>query len=136
MTSITWAGPRCVQEPAAILAPQNRTQGRCEVFATMSSLQSIFPIVASALYTSFYNATSDFAYPWSSSYLFMSGCLFITSEFLKTIFEVVKLFFQVVSWPCQFMHPLDSNRFLQLKIILNKTVMLMLKAFIHYLKLK
>ena len=30
MTSITWAGPRCVQEPAAILAPQNRIQGRCE----------------------------------------------------------------------------------------------------------
>ena len=29
MTSITWAGPRCVQEPAAILAPHNLTQGRC-----------------------------------------------------------------------------------------------------------
>ena len=32
MTSITWAGPSCVQEPATILAPQNRTQGRCEVW--------------------------------------------------------------------------------------------------------
>ena len=30
MTSITWAGPRCVQGLAAILGPQNRTQGRCE----------------------------------------------------------------------------------------------------------
>ena len=30
MTSITWAGPRCVQELATILGPQNRTQGRCE----------------------------------------------------------------------------------------------------------
>ena len=30
MTSITWAGPRCVHELATILAPQNRTQGRCE----------------------------------------------------------------------------------------------------------
>ena len=29
MTSITWAGPRCVQEAAAILGPQNRIQGRC-----------------------------------------------------------------------------------------------------------
>ena len=29
MTSITWAGPRCVQEPDTILAPQNRTQGSC-----------------------------------------------------------------------------------------------------------
>ena len=32
MTSITWAGPRCVQEAAAILGPQNRTQGRCGPF--------------------------------------------------------------------------------------------------------
>ena len=30
MTSITWAGPRCVQEAATFLGPQNRTQGRCE----------------------------------------------------------------------------------------------------------
>ena len=29
MTSITWAGPRCVQELATILAPQNRIQGFC-----------------------------------------------------------------------------------------------------------
>ena len=29
MTSITWAGPRCVQELATILAPRNRIQGRC-----------------------------------------------------------------------------------------------------------
>ena len=31
MTSITWADPRCVQGLAAILGPQNRTQGRCGV---------------------------------------------------------------------------------------------------------
>ena len=30
MTSITWAGPRCVQELATFLGPQNRTQGRYE----------------------------------------------------------------------------------------------------------
>ena len=35
MTSITWAGHRCVQEPAAILAPQNRTQGRCDRHCTI-----------------------------------------------------------------------------------------------------
>ena len=29
MTSITWTGPKCVQEAAAILGPQNRIQGRC-----------------------------------------------------------------------------------------------------------
>ena len=29
MTSITWAGPRFVQEAATILGPQNRTQGSC-----------------------------------------------------------------------------------------------------------
>ena len=32
MTSITWAGPRCVQGLAAILGPQNRTQGRCDIY--------------------------------------------------------------------------------------------------------
>ena len=31
MTSITWAGPRCVQELATILKPQNRIQGHCEM---------------------------------------------------------------------------------------------------------
>ena len=30
MTSITWAGPRCVQELATFLGPQNRTLGRCD----------------------------------------------------------------------------------------------------------
>ena len=33
MTSITWAGPRCVQELATFLGPQNRTQGRCENYS-------------------------------------------------------------------------------------------------------
>ena len=31
MTSITWAGPRCGQELATILAHQNRIQGRCDI---------------------------------------------------------------------------------------------------------
>ena len=34
MTSITWAGPRCVQD----LGPQNRTQGRCETFGNQNVL--------------------------------------------------------------------------------------------------
>ena len=34
MTSITWAGPRCVQELGTFLAPQNRIQGRCEYYVT------------------------------------------------------------------------------------------------------
>ena len=48
MTSITWAGPRCVQEPAAILAPQNRTQGRCEALSTTSlrPIRYLSPFVA------------------------------------------------------------------------------------------
>ena len=29
MTSITWAGPSCVQQLGTFLAPQNRIQGRC-----------------------------------------------------------------------------------------------------------
>ena len=35
MTSITWAGPRCVQELGTILAPQNRIQGRCVYYVMM-----------------------------------------------------------------------------------------------------
>ena len=43
MTSITWAGPRCVQEPGAILAPQNRIQGRSVMLVKQSvKLISIF----------------------------------------------------------------------------------------------
>ena len=43
MTSITWAGPRCVQEAAAILAPQNRTQGRCVALVVLPVLECRSP---------------------------------------------------------------------------------------------
>ena len=43
MTSITWAGPRCVQEAAAILGPQNRTQGRCGLYMTTFSRDNSEP---------------------------------------------------------------------------------------------
>ena len=42
----------------------------------MSSLQSFAPIMATALYTSIYNATSDLSYPWQASYLLNSAGLF------------------------------------------------------------
>ena len=32
MTSITWAGTRYVQEPGTIFGPQNRIQGRCDLY--------------------------------------------------------------------------------------------------------
>ena len=38
MTSITWAGPSCVQELGTFLAPQNRTQGRCEIFSLFRNI--------------------------------------------------------------------------------------------------
>ena len=44
MTSITWAGPRCVQELGTFLAPQNRTQGRCEFYIETFSNFKAFPI--------------------------------------------------------------------------------------------
>ena len=43
ITSITWAGPRCVQEAATFLGPQNRTQGRCEFQFQWLSLTPLFP---------------------------------------------------------------------------------------------
>ena len=41
ITSITWAGPRGVQEAAAILGPQNRIQGRCDIFSIIFTVYSV-----------------------------------------------------------------------------------------------
>ena len=38
----------------------------------MSSLQSIAPILGSALYAGIYNSSTDLPYPWQASYLFNS----------------------------------------------------------------
>lgn len=39
----------------------------------MSSFQSVAPIMATALYTSLYNATAELSYPWQGSYLFTAA---------------------------------------------------------------
>ena len=41
MTSITWAGPRCVQELGTFLAPQNRIQGRCVYQELEGSVENV-----------------------------------------------------------------------------------------------
>ena len=46
----------------------------------MSSLQSLAPIVGTALYTSVYNATADLAYPLQASYLLNSAGLFTAGK--------------------------------------------------------
>ena len=38
MTTITWAGPRCVQELGTFLAPQNRIQGRCVTYLRLAKV--------------------------------------------------------------------------------------------------
>ena len=43
-----------------------------KVFATMSSLQSIAPILGTTLYASIYNSSSELPYPWQASYIFNS----------------------------------------------------------------
>ena len=43
-----------------------------KVFATMSSLQSIAPILGTTIYATIYNSSSDLPYPWQASYLFNS----------------------------------------------------------------
>ena len=40
MTFIKWASLRCVQELATILGPQNRTQGSCDWFLSLTELTS------------------------------------------------------------------------------------------------
>ena len=54
MTSITWAGPRCVQEAAAILGPQNRTQRRCEwlILRAASNFPTAYVLISFADYYS------------------------------------------------------------------------------------
>ena len=42
MTSITWAGSRCVQEAATFLRPQNRTQGRCDIYYLYIYISTIY----------------------------------------------------------------------------------------------
>ena len=43
MISITWAGPSCVQEElGTFLAPQNRTQGRCDSHLNLNTDQFTF----------------------------------------------------------------------------------------------
>ena len=49
----------------------------------MSSLQALSPIVATAIYTNVYNATSDLLYPWSSTYLFVSAGIFVIGDHLS-----------------------------------------------------
>ena len=39
ITSITWAGPRCVQEMGNILGPQNRTHVRCVLYNVKLSVK-------------------------------------------------------------------------------------------------
>ena len=67
MTSITWAGPRCVQEAAAILGSQNRTQGRCGMLTggKIVVMQVCYMSLGhnTALTTAAARATTIFTYP-------------------------------------------------------------------------
>ena len=38
----------------------------------LASLESAVPITASAIYSTFYNKTSDLEYPWGGSFYFLS----------------------------------------------------------------
>ena len=76
MTSITRAGPRCVQELAAILAPQNRTQGRCVVF-------------------SFHNLNSS----WSKAVLIFNNVLYGSNDFSTSFSRHGTPFLHIYEYP-------------------------------------
>ena len=59
----------------------------------MSSLQSVAPIAATALYTSLYKATADLSYPWQASYLFCSVGFVTIGEKLLYKFLVIQAYF-------------------------------------------
>ena len=44
-----------------------------KVFAMLASLESLVPILASLLYTSLYNSTSELGFPWQASFYFVSA---------------------------------------------------------------
>ena len=48
-----------------------------QVFAMLASLESAVPILASAIFTNLYNATSELTYPWQGSFYF--GCIGFSS---------------------------------------------------------
>ena len=61
MTSITWAGPRYVQELGTFLGPENRTQRRCEVINRVD--ENVWPVCVGVTWT----AIKGFRYrhvPW------------------------------------------------------------------------
>ena len=46
MTSITQAGPSCVQELGTFLGPQNRTQERCDIYIILQLILRMVNIAA------------------------------------------------------------------------------------------
>ena len=52
ITSITWAGPRCVQELGTFLGPENRTQRRCEVHTIFGDLFTLRQLIRFSVWRS------------------------------------------------------------------------------------
>ena len=43
----------------------------------LASLESAVPILASAIFTNLYNATSELSYPWQGSFYFASSGFYL-----------------------------------------------------------
>ena len=61
-----------------------------KVFAMLASLESVVPILASALFTSLYNSTIELGYPGQGSFYFASaGFTFLGEEKSNMLFFII-----------------------------------------------
>lgn len=73
-----------------------------KVFAMLASLESAVPILASAIFTNLYNATSELTYPWQGSFYF--GCIGFSS------IGVVITIFVYISLGCKQIEPSNEEK--------------------------
>ena len=58
-----------------------------KVFAMLASFESAVPITASAIFTTYYNATSELDYPWTGSFYLLGIGFFIIGKKLVEILD-------------------------------------------------
>ena len=51
-----------------------------KVFAMLASTESLVPIIASSVFTSLYNATSDLLYPWQATFYFVESFIISSGQ--------------------------------------------------------
>ena len=61
------------------------------MFAMLASLESAVPILASAIFTNLYNATSELSYPWKGTFYFASTGFYLLGRWLLSQLKPILL---------------------------------------------